>query len=147
MEIIKLTIKRGPQTKHGILGDLYDDKNNLLYYTLERPWLNNRPNVSCVPPGWYETEWYNSPKQGRKVLQLKNVIGRTYIQLHRTMFFYALLGCIGIGFEPVMAYSKMYKYPIIALKNSEEAVQEFENQYLDEKILIIIEDQHNCYTY
>jgi hypothetical protein len=48
--------------------------------TLERPWLNNKPNVSCIPEGTYEV---HRDRHGRhtwfKILDVKD---RTFIEIH-----------------------------------------------------------------
>jgi len=40
---------------HGTFGRLYHD-GRFLADTIERPWLNNRRNVSCIPAGTYDLE-------------------------------------------------------------------------------------------
>ena len=52
-----------------------------LCFAIELPWLNNKPQVSCVPEGRYELVKRYSPKFG-KHLQLVNVPGRDYIMVH-----------------------------------------------------------------
>jgi len=64
--------------------------------TLELPWLDNKINVSCIPAGVYEASLYNSPKHGRVVL-LKDVEGRTFIEIHSGNFTRQILGCILVG--------------------------------------------------
>jgi len=50
-------------------------------YTLELPWKDNRPNVSCIPAGLYEVELRESPKFGL-TYWVRNVPGRKYILFH-----------------------------------------------------------------
>lgn len=52
---------------------------------VELPWQDNRPEVSCIPPGKYIAELYESPKHGL-VYQLKDVPERTSIQIHSANF-------------------------------------------------------------
>jgi len=50
-------------------------------FAIELPWLNNEPQVSCVPEGRYElVKWY-SPKFGNH-LHVLNVPGRESIMMH-----------------------------------------------------------------
>jgi len=49
--------------------------------TLELPWLNNAPNISCYPAGVYDVEKYKRPN-GRWAFLVKNVPGRTGILFH-----------------------------------------------------------------
>jgi len=67
--------------------------------TMELPWKDNARKVSCIPPGTYEFEPYNSVKFGRCFI-LKDVPGRDAILIHRGNFNRDTLGCIlpGAGF-------------------------------------------------
>ena len=53
--------------------------------TLELPWRDNQPNISCIPAGEYETIIRKSPKFGI-VYWLQNVPGRSYILIHSGNF-------------------------------------------------------------
>ena len=64
--------------------------------TLELPWMDNKPNISCIPHGVYECEKRYSPKNG-DVFQLRNVIDRTYIQCHTGNYTSQIQGCILVG--------------------------------------------------
>ena len=50
-------------------------------YTLELPWRENKPNISCIPEGTYECIPYTSEKFPN-VYQIKNVPNREAILLH-----------------------------------------------------------------
>ncbi len=52
------------------LGKVYF-KGEFECYTVERPWLSNKPFISCIPPGTYEIHEHKSPKHG-KCYALKN---------------------------------------------------------------------------
>lgn len=67
-----------------------------IFYTVERPWLNNEPNVSCIPQGVYECHIRQSPKNG-EVYQLKDVQDRSHIQIHVGNTADQVEGCIAIG--------------------------------------------------
>ena len=48
--------------------------------TLERPWLDNKPNVSCIPAGIYK---FRRDTHGRfQWFRVLDVPGRTHIELH-----------------------------------------------------------------
>ena len=70
--------------------------------TLERPWLGNKKDISCIPEGVYQCERIISPHNG-SVYQL-DVEGRKYIQLHTANMVKELKGCIAYG----STYSDMY---------------------------------------
>lgn len=65
-------------------------------YTLELPWLNNKESVSCIPAGTYIAKYRLSPSNG-DVMELQNVVNRTYIQIHSGNYTSQIKGCILIG--------------------------------------------------
>jgi len=74
--------------------------------TLERPWLDNRPNVSCIPAGHYECHRVQSPKFG-DTFEIANVHGRSSILFHKGNIMDDSHGCVLIGesFNPVLGKS------------------------------------------
>ena len=64
--------------------------------TLELPRKNNRPLVSCIPAETYPVEKFISPKFG-EVLLLKDVQGRSMIEMHSGNYYTDILGCILAG--------------------------------------------------
>jgi hypothetical protein len=54
-------------------------------FSLELPWRNNLPNISCIPVGEYQCGIVNSPRFGR-VFQVFDVPDRTHVLLHRGNF-------------------------------------------------------------
>jgi hypothetical protein len=74
--------------------------NNRPYYvTLELPWKNNTPNISCVPPGTYKATKMFSEKFKKTVYVLHNVPGRDLIEIHIGNKIEQTLGCILLGSE------------------------------------------------
>ena len=67
-----------------------------IFYTIERPWLNNKPFESCIPVGEYSLKWKESPKFGM-CYEVENVDGRTHILIHAANFPTDVVGCIGLG--------------------------------------------------
>ena len=65
-------------------------------FSLELPWRSNQRSVSCIPAGDYESVWYDSPRHGR-VLLLKDVPERDWIELHAANFTRQIEGCICVG--------------------------------------------------
>lgn len=65
--------------------------------TLERPWLNNRNKVSCVPAGGYPVVLEYSPHFDRELNELKLVPGRSEVKIHVANYVKQLEGCIGVG--------------------------------------------------
>ena len=65
-------------------------------YSIERPWLNNRPNVSCIPEGDYTCQPF-SGNRFKDVVQIMDVPGRTFILFHAANWPHEVEGCIGVG--------------------------------------------------
>lgn len=65
-------------------------------YTIERPWMNNKINVSCIPTGVYVIR---RGTFGRKYenFELQKVPDRTAIEMHVANFAADVRGCIGLG--------------------------------------------------
>ena len=64
--------------------------------TLERPWLGNMPNVSCIPAGSYTAIRHTSPRFGETFL-LTDVPGRSEILFHKGNIDDHSQGCILVG--------------------------------------------------
>lgn len=82
----RLTIDRGPSTDQGTLGDagLHDVFGNMLWsgHSIELPWRDNAPDVSCILAGIYTAKYQYSGKFARNVYVLQNVPERTACELH-----------------------------------------------------------------
>tara|TARA_R110000796_G_scaffold211298_1_gene327405 strand:- start:360 stop:752 length:393 start_codon:yes stop_codon:yes gene_type:complete len=82
---------------HCTLGTL--EFEGLKIETLERPWLNNKANKSCIPEGTYQCNWMESSGSGKytRVWHVQNVADRTAILFHAGNFVTDSLGCILVG--------------------------------------------------
>jgi len=65
-------------------------------YTIERPWLDNRPWISCIPLGEYPLEW-DTTGRVRGVPRLRDTGPRTQINIHTANHPTELQGCIAPG--------------------------------------------------
>ena len=74
------------------IGKLYLD-DELLCNTVERPWLDNKRNLSCIPPGEYKLKPVVSPKFG-ETFEVCDVENRSHILIHKGNFVHDSLGCI-----------------------------------------------------
>lgn len=83
-------------------GVLLNDEGIPFALTLERPWLSNMRNVSCIPEGRYVALRHKSEKFG-ETFWLQDVPGRSGILFHRGNTADHSHGCILIGeqFNPV----------------------------------------------
>lgn len=77
---MNITIKRIYHGDAGTNGDLYID-GVLRCHTIELPWLNNTPKLSCIPEGTYKVEKFFSGHLG-PCLHVKNVPNRAAILIH-----------------------------------------------------------------
>jgi len=70
-------------------------------YTLERPWLSNKPFISCIPAGEYWAEKYQSSRLNKQLkgwaINIKNVPDRLKIAVHIANKVGELEGCIAVG--------------------------------------------------
>ena len=91
-KIILKTIKQPDCT----LGVMTVEGSDFRCFTLELPDKGNASNVSCIPAGTYEYFKRTSSVNG-DVIELRNVVGRKHIQIHKGNFTSDILGCILVG--------------------------------------------------
>jgi len=71
-------------------------------FTVERPWLNNAPNISCIPAASYPVKWVVTGTSGNRNgrgLGVENVPDRTLIRIHVANVADEVQGCIGVGLQ------------------------------------------------
>lgn len=112
------------------VGKLYID-GVILCYTIEKPWRDNEPMISCIPAGVYELNPCLSPRFGKTYclentaldVSLCDHTKRTHILLHKANKESQLLGCIApvstfgvlpgsgewCGLSSAVAYNKLMK--------------------------------------
>ena len=97
--------------------------NNLRFFTLELPWLDNQKNISCIPAGEYNYIKRVSPGKGYEVIELVDVPDRAYIQIHLGNYTRQIEGCIlpGTGLKDIN------RDGVIDVTNSEEAFNQIMN--------------------
>lgn len=91
----KVIIRRLWQGETGTLGTLEIDGKPICC-TVERPWLNNKPRVSCIPAGVYQCMPHNG-RRFKGVWRLENVPGRSAILIHGGNTMLDVVGCIAVG--------------------------------------------------
>lgn len=118
MPIVTLTRRwdNGVQT----LGELTTEGFNCK--TLERPWRNNKNNISCIPKGEYLVKWTWSPKFMRYTYELQRVPNRTGIRIHKGNYFFSVEGCILLGDK----YGDLNGDPNADILNSTATIKKFE---------------------
>ena len=98
----EFNLVRVSSIKDGVFGVLMD-WNVPFAVTLEREWLDNRKNISCIPNGNYTCRRVDSPKFG-DTFEVTNVLNRSEILFHKGNIMMDSHGCIILGeqYEPVM---------------------------------------------
>jgi len=114
-------LQRSDQGTEGIL--VVDDFN---CKTLELPWRNNQPQISCIPAGEYNVEIRLSNKYGR-IYWVRKVPDRTYILIHSGNF----AGDVSKGFKShvmgciLLGKKRGFLGGQVAVLNSRITVREF----------------------
>ena len=97
--MIELHLKRVFCLKESTVGVL--KVKGKTFFTLERPWRQNKVNVSCVPCGEYVLSphgWeLHSKVKFKRVWRLNEVEGRTSILIHAGNYHHDSFGCILVG--------------------------------------------------
>ncbi len=92
-----VTITRSPSTPKGTFGVLSIDGAPVCV-TCELPFLNNAPEVSCIPAGNYHCVRHVSAKFPLgNTWEITNVPGRTGVLIHNANDIAQLEGCIAVG--------------------------------------------------
>lgn len=117
----KILIRREKNIKGAVLGVLrYKD---LRLYTLES-------EKDIIPTGEYKAFMRESPSNGR-VIELKNVKNRSYIQIHVGNYLRDTQGCILVG--------KKRSVRLPAVLQSKSAMKELLNKVKNKKIKVVVE--------
>ena len=129
-----MILTRFISTDYGTFGKLaVGDKT---FYTVEKPWQNNAPEISCVPDGNYTLTPHNSKKYGNVLCMINEDIGVTHFKepnskrfaclIHVANYEKDVLGCIGLG----------EKYLGHMITSSKKSIKEFYE-------LVNPQEQHN----
>ena len=96
--MITVTLWRTKEDQYGTHGHLEDYLGAVISYTIERPWLDNKNGISCIPLGSYQVSKFVSPSKG-DVFLLHDVPGRSMIEIHVANLASELEGCIAVGLD------------------------------------------------
>ena len=89
----------GPDFTAGVLTcpALLEDQPDLVLATVEDPWKDNAPHVSCIPAGTYPLQFAWSAKRNRLVPFVLDVPFRSLIEIHSGNTAADVQGCIALG--------------------------------------------------
>lgn len=112
------------------LGILKLDVAHSPIYTLELPWQQNKPEISCIPEGVYKVEPYSSEKYPN-VYQICDVPGRSAILIHIGNYPTDTHGCVlvGKGVDPTT--------PMVS--SSKQAMELLVNELAEKEFTLTIE--------
>jgi len=133
------TLVRVTSDATGTFGNITTD-SGLSLVTLELPWLDDRPAVSCIPAGVYKVQWTSHPLHGW-VYQVENVPGRSAILIHSANIPEQLLGCIAVGEQVVMFPAGTFpniNIPLKGINHSKQALINFDADMAQSDITLTI---------
>ena len=97
---MNIILNRFISDKNQTLGmmNIYNEKNRKIFLcaTVELPWLNNKPFISCIPDGKYTIKRYTSKKY-KYAFEVLDVKGRYSILIHKGNYQRDTEGCILVG--------------------------------------------------
>ena len=122
------------------LGVCYVIEDNKVIFkceSIERGWMDNKRNVSCVPADMYPLKKEYSPRFKKELWELKEVEDRSECKFHAANYARQLNGCIALG-ETRADIDKDGYYDVT---NSRETMRKFHKAMGNDKdAVIIIED-------
>ncbi len=122
--------------------------NNKSYFSLELPYRDNKPNISCIPCGQYKASLRYSPHFKKNLYCLSGVPNRNFILIHGANFAgdeemgyqTHLQGCISIGKSMGTAQNK-HKQRQRCIFGSQQALSEFIDELDGEELILTIKDR------
>jgi len=87
-----LTLERFTYAPWATHGRMWIDGK--VVYTVERPWLDNAPSISCIPDGYYTCRPRRFFRGDYQAIEILNVPGRSHILFHIANWPEELEGCI-----------------------------------------------------
>ena len=117
-----VTAYRYYENSTGILSLVYASWVHGTNYFLERPWLDNEQNLSCIPADTYKVVWDYSNKFGRYTWHIISVPARLGIRIHPGNTIRDSLGCPLTGLK-----TGRNQKGELAVWNSRSSLENFEH--------------------
>lgn len=124
----------------GILEVFKDGVRVFDCHTLERPWLDNKPEVSCIPADTYHCAYTNSIHLSKlaghavDTYEVQNVPKRAGIRIHSASYYSQLEGCIALGYS-LLDINADHELDLL---NSRQAIKDFETLMNKEQFDLVI---------
>jgi len=128
--LTRLTGNSKQTTGSLIVHDVF--KTHAQFATIELPWLNNIPFISCVPSGTYKAKKVFSSTFGW-CIQILNVPNRTNILLHYGNFYTNTKGCILVG----KSFANINNDSQIDISNSRQVIKQLASYFKPNQIFNI----------
>ena len=123
---------------------VFDNDNFPLFssLSLERGWMDNKRNISCIPSGTYKVVLEYSNRFDRLLWEIKDVDNRSECKFHSANYFYQLNGCVSLGLK----YKDINNDGYRDITNSVETMRGFSEALkgYTEAVLIIKGDENIC---
>lgn len=140
-----IVLDRWAFSPFGTFGTLSTSHSRVTYHSVERPWADNAPRVSCIPNGVYTGVWYNSPTFGRTIALIGRTVSlfpepgkqRSAILFHVGNTMDDLQGCIALGNGLGFLNGKW------AVTSSRPAITEFLNSLPNRDLRVLIRNTPN----
>ena len=129
----EVLLERFAHTPMGVFGNLSVD--GFECYTVERPWLDNKPRESCIPEGVYRLELGMYNRGGYPAYEIMNVPDRSLIKMHIANNINDVIGCVGFG-DSLGYYENLW-----SVMNSGKAMARFMDAMYGEDGQIIIKSK------
>lgn len=131
------TLVRQTSTPQGTPGHYVSD-SGFSAFSIEKPYVNDENNISCINPGTYLCQWLYSPKHNCNVYHVKTNDNRIAVEIHSANVQEQLQGCIALGATSAIftANSIMPGMPSVdspGVTNSVETMAQFEKDMRDEQ--------------
>ena len=105
-------------------------------FTIERPWANNAPSISCIPTGRYRCGWTYSPRFRRRMYLVEGVPGRSGIRWHGGNTRADTHGCICPG-RKIAYFAKPGLWGVV---NSRSSLLRMERALERKAFVVVIDD-------
>lgn len=103
-----------------------EGKKDPIWYTIERPWLDNQKFVSCIPEGIYQVKPFDGNKY-KDVWEIMDVPNRSAILIHQANWARQLEGCIAPGVAGGYIRDPKTEEMAKAVRESRHAMQQMKN--------------------